>query len=213
MINKSKKPLVIISLLVLIALISISVIFYARETKEKELKVDNISTEKTKINDGEQKIIEEETKDIGNEEILNNTSMSEDKINKTEQSNDTSTIKENVEQNNNSSNIPSNNEKKENTPVINEKPVVKETPKQEVKETPIWETYGMSEYDYYNKPMWSWARVDFSVNDYGNETAAHQACIDAGHLKSENEDIISFSCVGINSTSGNYLGEMLKVKQ
>ncbi len=213
MINKSKKPLVIISLLVLVAVISISVIFYTRETNEKELKVDNISTEKIKNDDGKQEIVEKETKDIEIEETLNDNSTNKEETIKTEQSNDSSIIKESVEQNNKSSNIPSTNEKKENTPVINEKPVVKETPKQEVKETPIWETYGMSEYDYYNKPMWSWARVDFSINDYGNETAAHQACIDAGHLKSENEDIISFSCVGINSTSGNYLGEMLKVKQ
>lgn len=211
--NKSKKPLVIISLLVLVAIISISVIFYARETKEKELMVDNVSTEKMKIDDGEQKNTEEETKNVENKEVLTDISVSEDKVTESIQSNNTSTIKENVEQKNNSSSIPSNNEKKENTPVINEKPVVKETPKQEVKETPIWETYGMSEYDYYNKPMWSWARVDFSMNDYGNETVAHQACIEAGHFKSENEDIISFSCVGINSTSGNYLGEMLKVKQ
>lgn len=209
--NKNKKPLVIISLLILVAVISISVIFYARETKEKELMVDNVSTEKMETDDGKQKNIEE-TKDIEKEEVLTDISVSEDKVTESVQSN-TSLIREDVESNSNSSSVPSNNEKKENTPVINEKPVEKETPKQEVKETPIWENYGMSEYDYYNKPMWSWARVDFSVNDYRNEAATHQACIEAGHFKSENEDIISFSCVGINSTSGNYLGEMLKVKQ
>lgn len=54
--NKNKKPLVIISLLVLVAIISISVIFYTRETKDKELlKVDkNLSTEKTEFNNEEQ---------------------------------------------------------------------------------------------------------------------------------------------------------------
>lgn len=72
-----------------------------------------------------------------------------------------------------------------------------------------WEKLGISEYDYYHKPMWSWARVDYKVEDYGSLEKAHQACIDAGN---KIEDSISFSCTNINSYSGDYLGDMLKVK-
>lgn len=57
--------------------------------------------------------------------------------------------------------------------------------------------------------MWSWARVDYSVKNYGNFEQTHQACIDAGNNM---EDIISFSCTNINSYSGDYLGDMLRVK-
>ena len=75
----------------------------------------------------------------------------------------------------------------------------KEQPK--VKEQTEWEKYGMSEYDYYHKPMWNWARVDYPT---------HEACIEAGEALGY--EILSYSCLNINSTSGDYLGDMLKVK-
>ena len=59
----------------------------------------------------------------------------------------------------------------------------------------------MSEYDYYHKPMWNWARVDYPT---------HEACIEAGEALGY--EILSYSCLNINSTSGDYLGDMLKVK-
>ena len=85
------------------------------------------------------------------------------------------------------------------------KEVSKEQPKPETE----WEKLGISEYDYYHKPMWSWARVDYSIEDYKTFEQTHQACIDAGNNM---EDIISYSCTNINSYSGAYLGDMLKVK-
>lgn len=75
--------------------------------------------------------------------------------------------------------------------------VEQEKPKQQTE----WEKYGMSEYDYYHKPMWSWARVDYPT---------HEACIEAGEALGY--EILSYSCLNINSTSGDYLGDMLKVK-
>lgn len=85
----------------------------------------------------------------------------------------------------------------------------KEVPKEQPKPETEWEKLGISEYDYYHKPMWSWARVDYSIEDYKTFEQTHQACIDAGNNM---EDIISFSCTNINSYSGAYLGDMLKVK-
>lgn len=58
--------------------------------------------------------------------------------------------------------------------------------------------------------MWSWARVDYSINDYGNISATQQACIDAGNDMMD--EILSYSCTSINSYSGKYLGEMLRLK-
>lgn len=121
------------------------------------------------------------------------------------------------------------NVKKEETPSVKkeepiqeeQKPVV-ETPKEEqqiqptqpVVQQPVnnsgpWDNYGISEYDYYHKPMWDWARVDYAISTYGSYESTHQACIDAGN---QIEDAFSFSCTNINSYSGDYLGDMLRVK-
>lgn len=77
------------------------------------------------------------------------------------------------------------------------------------KQTP-WDDLGITEYDYYNKPMWSWARVDYSVKEYQTQELAQQKCIEDGNNMLD--EILSFSCTTINSYSGDYLGEMLRVK-
>ena len=58
--------------------------------------------------------------------------------------------------------------------------------------------------------MWSWARVDYSLDKYGSENATHQACIDDGNKL---EDIISFSCTPLNNYAGEYIGDMLRIKK
>ena len=76
-------------------------------------------------------------------------------------------------------NIPeqkTNNEQKENKPTQSkqkqvEKSVIKEPKQEEKKEITAWEELGMTEDEYYNKPAWSWARVDFPVEKYGSEEA------------------------------------------
>ena len=69
-----------------------------------------------------------------------------------------------------------------------------------------WEELGMTEDEYYNKPAWSWAKVDFPVEKYGSEEACFNACIKYGE-----ESEMGFSCSTINSASGRYLGEMIKL--
>lgn len=69
-----------------------------------------------------------------------------------------------------------------------------------------WEELGMTEDEYYNKPAWNWARVDFPVEKYGSEEACFNACIKYGE-----ESEMGFSCSTINSASGRYLGEMIKL--
>lgn len=87
-----------------------------------------------------------------------------------------------------------------------EKNVIEEPKQEEKKEMTAWEELGMSEDDYYNKPAWSWARVDFPVEKYGSEEACFNACIKYGE-----ESEMGFSCSTINSASGRYLGEMIKL--
>ena len=132
--------------------------------------------------------------------------------------------------------IPNNEAKKENQPkqeepkkneVKQEQPKVENTqpaqqPVQQVQEQPkvveqpreqtAWEQLGISEYDYYHKPMWSWARVDYKVENYGTLEQTHQACIEEGYRLQELEQISSFTCSNINSYAGNYLGDMLKTR-
>ena len=82
-------------------------------------------------------------------------------------------------------NIPeekTNNEQKENKPTQPkqkqvEKSVIKEPKQEEKKEMTAWEEIGMTEDEYYNKPAWSWARVDFPVEKYGSEEACFNTCI------------------------------------
>ena len=91
-----------------------------------------------------------------------------------------------------------------------EEVIIDEVVVEKVKEITAWEELGITEHDYYNKPMWSWARVDYSIKDYVTQELTQKACIDAGNNMLEN--ILSFSCTSINSYSGDYLGEMLRVK-
>lgn len=72
-----------------------------------------------------------------------------------------------------------------------EKNVTNEPKQEEKKEMTAWEELGMSEDDYYNKPAWSWARVDFPVEKYGSEEACFNACIKYGE-KSEMGLVVVF---------------------
>ena len=123
-----------------------------------------------------------------------------EEVKKTEQKQSTNNVSAN-----NTPVQPKEEPKTESVPVAPVQQPVQEPPREQTE----WEKLGISEYDYYNSPMWSWARVDYSVKTYGSFNATHQACINAGN---QLEDIISFSCTNINSYSGDYLGDMLRVK-
>lgn len=71
-----------------------------------------------------------------------------------------------------------------------------------------WDKLGISEEDYYHKPMWSWARIDFSVEEYKTEEKTKEACVKKGQEVFEQG--FGYSCTSINSYSGAYLGEMFK---
>lgn len=107
--------------------------------------------------------------------------------------------------------------KEEKTTIKQETPKEQTTQKQETtkpvettkpKEQPIWEVLGMTEYQYYNEPMYSWEKVDFQVSKYGSELAAREACAQYGdkyepYLNGE----VAYHCTTVNTASGKYLGE------
>lgn len=79
------------------------------------------------------------------------------------------------------------------------------------KEQTEWEKLGISEYDYYNSPVWSWQNVDFGVNLNGdknctNETDCLTKCQNYGeeYIKIHSG---GYRCTNVLSHSGKYLGE------
>ena len=207
-----KKIIILVVVLVLISIGLVSCFYINNRNKEKEL-LNQKETSNEVIKD-----LNEEEEDIENESISEDIKNDNDD-NKNISNNDVNTNKSNMESNSSSnSNVINNKQENKNVTQVKEekhepenKPVVQEpTPEPPKKEQTPWESLGISEYDYYNKPMWSWARIDYSVKVYGTLEQTHQACIDDGNKL---DDIISFSCDNINSYSGDYLGDMLRVKK
>ena len=95
-----------------------------------------------------------------------------------------------------------------NTKVEEEKKEQNNT-KIETKEEPnAWDELGITEDEYYNKPMWSWARIDYSINEFKTYEKTREACMQRGEELFQ--EGLGYSCTSINSYSGKYLGEMLK---
>ena len=198
---KNKRVYIVILLLVIVSLIGVGYYICKKDSSaevmdtNKNERIDELKKEDI-TNDSESKedeVMEEKTNDTSkndnNESDTSNIETPKTAINKT--IHDTPKVEDNSNAQNNK---------------------VEEKPQQQAEEQKVktaWEELGISEYDYYNSPMWSWTRVDYSIKDYGSFENTHQACIDAGNSI---EDITSFSCTNINSYSGNYLGDMLRVR-
>lgn len=146
---------------------------------------------------------------ITNEEQKNNDSIQEEQTSNIDEvpkvENNTSN-NEKIKEENKTTN-PSNSGTTTTTPNY-QPPKVEEQPP---REQTAWEELGISEYDYYHKPLWSWARIDFSIDDYGTEENTKNACVSKGNkLMEESQEGLGFSCQSILSYAGNYLGEMMK---
>ena len=174
----------------------------------KNLSSEVIKYQEIKENNEKKEVIINES---SNEPIANN----EQSNNKTSGSSSNPASDTNKDDKKSNTNINSNVVKEnkveyDSTQVENNSTQVENNSTQEVEKENPWDDLGITEYEYYNKPMWSWARVDYSIKDYVTQELTQKACIDAGNNMLEN--ILSFSCTSINSYSGDYLGEMLRVK-
>lgn len=173
---------IIIPVIIIIILAGIScILFIPKKSNLDSTDKDTVVKENTNI--VESKNIEVES-EVDNEEIEesviedNNQNIKEET--KTEVKNDSNSVQE--------------EQKKEESTLNNNKTA--------------WEELGISEYDYYHKPMWDWARIDFSIEVYKTYEKTREACITKGEEYFEQG--LGYSCSSINSYSGDYLGEMIK---
>lgn len=198
------KYILLTFILIVVTVLSTSIFYHYSVSK-------NNKTDPIPNNNMQDVIDKDSNKDnsITNEEQKNNDSIQEeqtpniDEIPKVE--NNTSN-NEKIKEENKTTN-PSNSGTTTTTPNY-QPPKVEEQPS---REQTAWEELGISEYDYYHKPLWSWARIDFSIDDYGTEENTKNACISKGNkLMEESQEGLGFSCQSILSYAGNYLGEMMK---
>lgn len=196
--NKSSKKRIILVISLIIFLVLIACIIFKCSNSDSKIKLEekNNNSEvndiikddehivKDNINDNENTIVDDKS-----DNNIVEKQEEKQKITNQEQPNNTNveTSKENV--------------KVEEQTSISETP--KETPKQE---NNIWDELGITEDEYYNSPAWKWAKVDFHIDEYGSQENCLNACIEYGESTG-----MGYSCSTINSYSGRYLGEMIKL--
>ncbi len=187
--NKSHKIRLILG--VLIGLSFVSVIFFCLYNRQnikissKDKKTDVIN--ETNNNQSNETLIEEVKEKDSNESIESNNNSTSKSEQKVEVKNETPKSETKQEEKQSSSQIPK----------------VDTNTKNDIN---AWDELGITENEYYNSPAWSWARVDFAIEKYGSQEKCLNACIEYG------ESIgMGYSCSTINSYSGRYLGEMLKL--
>lgn len=187
--NKSHKIRLILG--VLIGLSFVSVIFFSLYNRQnikisnKDKKTDVIN--ETNNNQNNETLIEEVKEKDSNESIESNN-------------NSTSKSKQKVEVKNETPKSETKQEEKQSSSQI---PKVDTNTKNDIN---AWDELGITENEYYNSPAWSWAKVDFAIEKYGSQEKCLNACIEYGESTG-----MGYSCSTINSYSGRYLGEMLKL--
>lgn len=187
--NKSHKIRLILG--VLIGLSFVSVIFFSLYNRQnikisnKDKKTDVIN--ETNNNQNNETLIEEVKEKDSNESIESNNNSTSKSEQKVEVKNET----------------PKSETKQEEKQSSSEIPKVDTNTKNDINS---WDELGITENEYYNSPAWSWARVDFAIEKYGSQEKCLNACIEYGESTG-----MGYSCSTINSYSGRYLGEMLKL--
>lgn len=187
--NKSHKIRLILG--ALIGLFFVLLIFFSLYNKQN-IKVSNKDKNTDVIN---------ETNNNQNNEVLIEEVKEKDS-NESIESNDNSTpkSKQKVEEKNET---PKSGTKQEEKPSSSEISKIDADTKNDIN---AWDELGITENEYYNSPAWSWARVDFAVEKYGSQEKCLNACIEYGESTG-----MGYSCSTINSYSGRYLGEMIKL--
>lgn len=211
-----KKKAIVIILLILIVIVAIvGFIFYKDGVGKiknvvypinQKYEVENNETNETKKDKIDKTTSEEvkEEKSVNSYEKKNNNSSSNNKataksnnVNKENSNTSTNTITSNAnsnESNSESGVIDPNGNAKQEEKVI----VIKKQP---------WEEAGVSEYDWYHKPVHSWMRVDYKVSNCGSISKCEALCMKNAEELAYTENI---SCIQVYTYSGSYLGEMLK---
>lgn len=216
-----KSCLIIFSTVILFSVLSVLGVnhFILKNKNVNSIKKEQTSNTKVKINN----TIENEQEN--QEEFVNKN----EEIKENENTEEKTTIKENESTNTTKTTNNNNNKPVIKTEIKKETiPVIEVAPEEIVKEPTEWERLGITEYEYYNSPMWKWATVDFSVDKLGSKEKAKQSCIkkaerifnpcidDDGKLipNCDIEPISgSYTCYEVNSYSGRFLGYYLKIQK
>lgn len=209
---KKRLPFILVTILVLIG---VGFIIYSKVSlsTNKKKTDDPVIEEKESYKESEETMLPTSTPEFVEEK----QEIQEEKEVKKENADVSSKQETKVNTNTNNSNANTSNNSKENNSTDNSttNQVVDKSNQvnsnEQPKEQNIWDELGITEYDYYHKPMWSWARIDFSINDYKTEENTKNACISKGNqLMEESETGLGYSCQSILSYSGDYLGEMME---
>ena len=206
--KKKKKLIFWIIFIIILFVISIVSIpkFLKEEGKNLSSETFNVK-EKEDIGDDDYKNENTSEEIVKEKEVENDNKLNNKEVKTEEEKEKNEVIKESVK--------PEETTKKENSINNNSNTKVEEEKKEqnntkiETKEEPkAWDELGITEDEYYNKPMWSWARIDYSINEYKTYEKTREACMKKGEELFQ--EGYGYSCTSINSYSGKYLGEMLK---
>lgn len=184
-------------------IIASGIICFILYSKDKKLDDSyNIGTVNEKVDIKDNKVSDEVSEinhDKAKEKSIDKSSKSTEENTNESKTNQKQPEEKNEEKKSDNGNK-SNNNTKQNTTVVEEQ-------NSKVEKT-AWEELGISEYDYYHKPMWSWQRIDYSIDEFKTEQKTKEACLSKGEEYFKQG--IGYSCTSVNSYAGTYLGEMLK---
>lgn len=203
----NKKILItIITLISIILLVVVGIyIFKNKDTStnknnevKETLKEENQNNSEINVDKNEEQNDEtiEESDDKDDEDVESDSNDVDNSIKENDSNNEVSTPNKdnssnnNTNQNNNVSNSTTDDSPKEQTP---------------------WEKLGITEYEYYNTPVWSWQNVDFGVDLEGdkycaNETDCLSKCQKYGDEYLSQNNNGGYNCDDVLSYSGRYLG-------
>ena len=203
----NKKILItIITLISIILLVVVGIyIFKNKDTStnknnevKETLKEENQNNSEIDVDKNEEQNDEEieESDDKDDEDVESNSNDVDNSIKENNSNNEVSTPNKDNSNNNNTN---QNNNVSDNT--------TDDSPKEQ---TP-WEKLGITEYEYYNTPVWSWQNVDFGVDLEGdkycaNETDCLSKCQQYGDEYLSQNNNGGYNCDDVLSYSGRYLG-------
>lgn len=201
----NKKTIIFLVILITSLVLSICSYNYLKQSAEstKETETIKVISEEIEIVDLPTEKNEEK---LEKESLLDDTTINETKDVKEEvQVNQTTTFDNNYPDEANSQ-IPA------SVPEVIETNPIQEQTNPSSTQT-AWERLGVSEYDYYNKPIFSWERVDFSVSEYGSLEAAYEACLNYGdNYEPYLNGQVLYRCGDVATLSGDYIGVMFSTE-
>ena len=203
----NKKILItIITLISIILLVVVGIyIFKNKDTStnknnevKETLKEENQNNSEINVDKNEEQNDEEieESDDKDDEDVESNSNDVDNSIKENNSNNEVSTPNKDNSNNNNTN---QNNNVSDNT--------TDDSPKEQIP----WEKLGITEYEYYNTPVWSWQNVDFGVDLEGdkycaNETDCLSKCQQYGDEYLSQNNNGGYNCDDVLSYSGRYLG-------